>query len=226
MAGLPSKEKAELAAANKRFADLETELAVARRAVELLREEAPPIGGSERSRRWLPRSFPSRSPAGSWPCRGPGTTHGSAAPSEARCAARLTVLIRQVHTESRGIYGGRRGHAEANGLDLDPRPCRSLHPALATHRQIASKSGATPPGRGGPPLTHLGEASEACLPRSTSCPYLAPKYPETASSAEHRRATVTPTEHDPEGVSRRRFRRSGWLSPDSRDCPDLCGWGR
>nr|WP_179771047.1 transposase [Actinopolymorpha cephalotaxi] len=50
VAGLTSKEKAELASAKKRIADLETELAVARRAVELLREEATPKGGSRRSR--------------------------------------------------------------------------------------------------------------------------------------------------------------------------------
>lgn len=44
--GLTSAEKAELIAARKRVKDLETELKVARRAVELLREEASPKGGS------------------------------------------------------------------------------------------------------------------------------------------------------------------------------------
>ena len=48
--GLTSKEKSELSAANKRIAELETELKAARRAVELLREEASPKGGSRRSR--------------------------------------------------------------------------------------------------------------------------------------------------------------------------------
>lgn len=48
--GLTSKEKAELSAAKKRIGELETELAVARRAVELLREEASPKEGSRRSR--------------------------------------------------------------------------------------------------------------------------------------------------------------------------------
>lgn len=48
--GLTSKEKSELSAANKRIADLETELKAARRAVELLREEAGPKDGSRRSR--------------------------------------------------------------------------------------------------------------------------------------------------------------------------------
>jgi len=48
--GLTSKEKSELSAANKRIAEFETELKAARRAVELLREEASPKGGSRRSK--------------------------------------------------------------------------------------------------------------------------------------------------------------------------------
>jgi transposase-like protein len=48
--GLTSKEKAELTAAKKRIAELETELTVARRAMELLREKASPKAGSRRSR--------------------------------------------------------------------------------------------------------------------------------------------------------------------------------
>lgn len=48
--GLTSKEKSELTTARKRIAELETELKAARRAVELLRQEASPKGGSRRSR--------------------------------------------------------------------------------------------------------------------------------------------------------------------------------
>ena len=48
--GLMSKGKSELSVANKRIAELETELKAARRALELLREEASPKGGSRRSR--------------------------------------------------------------------------------------------------------------------------------------------------------------------------------
>ena len=48
--GLTSKEKSELSVAKKRIAELETELKAARRAVDLLREEASPKGGSRRSR--------------------------------------------------------------------------------------------------------------------------------------------------------------------------------
>ena len=46
--GLTSSEKAELSAARRRIVDLEAELAVSRRAVELLKEEVSPKGGSRR----------------------------------------------------------------------------------------------------------------------------------------------------------------------------------
>jgi transposase-like protein len=48
--GLTTSEKAELAAAKKRIAELETELQFARRAVDVPREEASPKGGTRRSR--------------------------------------------------------------------------------------------------------------------------------------------------------------------------------
>ncbi len=50
IAGLSSAEKAELGAARRRITELETELRVARRAVELVAEVTPPKGGSRRSR--------------------------------------------------------------------------------------------------------------------------------------------------------------------------------
>jgi len=48
--GLTSGEKAELAAAKRRIVELETELAVTRRAAELLKERASPFDGSRSSR--------------------------------------------------------------------------------------------------------------------------------------------------------------------------------
>ncbi|WP_306370105.1 transposase [Nocardiopsis sp. CC223A] len=48
--GLTSTEKSELAAANKRIAALEAELAIHRRASELLGKVVPPKDGSRRSR--------------------------------------------------------------------------------------------------------------------------------------------------------------------------------
>jgi hypothetical protein len=47
---LATAEKAELSAAKRRIAELETELAVHRRAGELLGKVVPPKGGSRRSR--------------------------------------------------------------------------------------------------------------------------------------------------------------------------------
>ncbi|MGJ6969685.1 transposase [Streptosporangium sp. G11] len=48
--GLTSREKAELAAAKQRITELETELQATRRAIELIREAAPPKDGSKPSR--------------------------------------------------------------------------------------------------------------------------------------------------------------------------------
>ena len=48
-AGLTSGEKAELTAAKRRIAELEAELAVHRRATELLGKVVPPKGGSRPS---------------------------------------------------------------------------------------------------------------------------------------------------------------------------------
>ena len=48
--GLSSAERSELSAAMRRIAELETELAVHRRASELLGKVVPPKGGSKRSR--------------------------------------------------------------------------------------------------------------------------------------------------------------------------------
>jgi transposase len=47
--GLTSAEKAELAKAKRRIAELETELHAMRRAIELVREVVPQKGGSRRS---------------------------------------------------------------------------------------------------------------------------------------------------------------------------------
>ena len=48
--GLSTAEKGELSAAKKRIAELETELKIARRAVDVLKEEASPKGGTRRSK--------------------------------------------------------------------------------------------------------------------------------------------------------------------------------
>ncbi|TWP44186.1 transposase [Lentzea tibetensis] len=76
--GLTSVEKAELASARRRIAELETELAIHRRATELLEEAVPQKPGSSRSRRWSRRDCRSRQRAGSWRCLGRGSTPGEA----------------------------------------------------------------------------------------------------------------------------------------------------
>jgi transposase len=48
--GLSTAEREELAAAKRRISELETELAIHRRAAELLKEQADPKGGSARFR--------------------------------------------------------------------------------------------------------------------------------------------------------------------------------
>ena len=48
--GLTTKEKAELGAAKRRIAALETELAIAKKAVDLLKEETSPQGGTRPSK--------------------------------------------------------------------------------------------------------------------------------------------------------------------------------
>src|ERR1035437_7562620 len=50
VAGLTSAEREELAAAKRRIRELEAELAIHRRASELLAEHSHPKGGSRRSR--------------------------------------------------------------------------------------------------------------------------------------------------------------------------------
>src|SRR5919198_5790669 len=64
--GLSSGEKAELAAAKRRIAELETELRATRRAMELVREVVPPKGDSRRSGGWAPKPSPSRGASRSW----------------------------------------------------------------------------------------------------------------------------------------------------------------
>jgi len=49
-AGVTTSERAELVAAKRRNRELETELAIHRRAMELLKEQSDPKGGTRRSK--------------------------------------------------------------------------------------------------------------------------------------------------------------------------------
>jgi len=59
-AGMSTVESAELAAARKRIRDLETELAVTKRANELLKAQSDPKGVGRSSRKLLARASRSR----------------------------------------------------------------------------------------------------------------------------------------------------------------------
>lgn len=76
-AGVTSAEHAELAAAKKRIRELETELAIPRRATELLKEATPSPNGSSRRSKLSPlRVYPSRSAAACWASPSRDTTSG------------------------------------------------------------------------------------------------------------------------------------------------------
>jgi putative transposase len=113
VAGLSSSERAELTASRKRIAELEAELAVSRRAVELLKERSPQrrfaaaeVMAAERMPVQLVCRVLGISESGYYERR-------TRAPSERSIRhAWLTDLIRQIHFDSRGTYGSRRVHAE------------------------------------------------------------------------------------------------------------------
>ena len=112
--GLRSNERAELTAARRRIAELEAELTVHRRAIELLKGEHGPKSRFAAIEVMVAESLPIQlacrvvavSELGfhAWRSRGPSTRSVR--------HALLTDVIRRVHLESRSIYGARRIHAE------------------------------------------------------------------------------------------------------------------
>lgn len=112
--GVTSSEQAELVAARRRIAELETELAVHRRAAELLKEAMPPkdrfAAIAQMAAEGLPVDVCCRvlqvSPSGFYEWRG--------RPPSPRALrhAWLTDQIREVHAASHGTYGIARVHAE------------------------------------------------------------------------------------------------------------------
>jgi putative transposase len=112
--GLSSAEMGELATANKRIRELETELALARRAVDLLKEETSP-----KSRYAAVEVIAAEDQSVQVACRVLGVSeagfyeHRNRKPSERDVRhAMLTDVISQIHLKSRGTYGARRVHAE------------------------------------------------------------------------------------------------------------------
>lgn len=84
--GLSTVEKAEFAAAKRRIHELEAELAVHRRAAELLKETTSPKVASGPSACWQLKDCPSRSRAGCSGSLSPATTPGGSVPCQrGRC---------------------------------------------------------------------------------------------------------------------------------------------
>ena len=75
-AGVTTVELAELTAAKRRIRELETELAIRRRATSLLEEKTGPEGRTRRSKRLPLRGFQSKSPVEFSVSRVPATTSG------------------------------------------------------------------------------------------------------------------------------------------------------
>ena len=113
-AGLISPERAELSAARRRIAELETELKIARRAAELLKDVKPPkvryaaikIMAAERLAVQTACRILEVSESGfyAWLSRPPS--------ERAIRHAWLTDLVTEVHVASRQTYGANRVHAE------------------------------------------------------------------------------------------------------------------
>jgi transposase InsO family protein len=114
MPGMTSTDHEELVAARRRIAELETELAVHRRANELLKEAVPPKARFAAVATMAAEGLPVQTG-----CRVVGVSdagynkwrHHSPSARELRHAW-LTEQIRQIHTASTGVYGARRVHAE------------------------------------------------------------------------------------------------------------------
>jgi putative transposase len=112
--GVTSIDQVELVAARRRIAELETELAIHRRAAELLKEAVPPKGRYAAIRTMAAEGLPvevccrvlhvSVSGYYAWSTRSPS--------ARSLRHVWLTEQIQAVHLASRGTYGSRRVHAE------------------------------------------------------------------------------------------------------------------
>lgn len=112
--GVTSADQAELVAARRRIAELELELAVHRRANELLKEAVPPKARFAAVETMAAEGLPVQTG-----CRVVGVSDAGyyvwrkRTPSARSVRhAWLTDMIRQIHTASTGVYGSRRVHAE------------------------------------------------------------------------------------------------------------------
>jgi putative transposase len=112
--GLTSVERAELVAAKRRIAQLEAELAVHRRASELLKEAVHPKDRYAAIAAMVDEGLPAQLACRVLEVSESGFYHWRSRPPSARAIRHvwLTDQIRAVHAASRGTYGVRRVHAE------------------------------------------------------------------------------------------------------------------
>jgi putative transposase len=112
--GVSSTDQAELVAARRRIAELETELAIHRRAAELLKEAVPPKGRYAVIATMAAEGLPVEVCCRVLAVSASGYYAWRNRPPSARSLrhAWLSEQIRAVHLASRSTYGSRRVHAE------------------------------------------------------------------------------------------------------------------
>jgi putative transposase len=112
--GITSTDQAELVAARRRIAELETELAIHRRAAELLKEAVPPKDRYAAIKVMAAEGLPVEVCCRVTDVSVFGYYAWRNRPPSARALrhAWLTEQIRAVHLASRGTYGSRRVHGE------------------------------------------------------------------------------------------------------------------
>lgn len=112
--GVTSTDQAELVAARRRIAELETELTIHRRAAELLKEAVPPKGRYAAIATMAAEGLPVEVCCRVLDVSVSGFYAWRNRPPSARALRHtwLTEQIRAVHLASRGTYGSRRVHAE------------------------------------------------------------------------------------------------------------------
>jgi len=112
--GLSSSDQAELVAARRRIRELENELAIERRAKELLKEAVPPKGRYAVIARMAAEGLPVQVACRVLDVSESGYYDWRSRPPSARSLRHvwLTEQIRQVHAASHGTYGSKRVHAE------------------------------------------------------------------------------------------------------------------
>ncbi|MEV0734239.1 IS3 family transposase [Polymorphospora sp. NPDC050346] len=112
--GVTSADQAELVAARRRIAELETELAVHRRAAELLKEVVPPKDRYAVIKRMAAEGLPVEVCCRVLQVSACGYYAWRDRPPSPRALRHvwLTEQIHAVHLASRGTYGSRRVHAE------------------------------------------------------------------------------------------------------------------